>query len=65
MFLADFHFCCFTFKDTPSCSFKYFEKFQKEKFASFCFSYVLNRAKKDKIVAESLDVQIEQRRILI
>ena len=36
-----------------------------EKFTSFRYSYVLTRVKKDKIVAERLDVQIVQIRILI
>ena len=31
-----------------------------QKFTSFRYSYVLTRVKKDKMVAEHLDVQIEQ-----
>ena len=37
---------------------------QKEKFTSFHF-YVLTRVKKDKMVAESVEVQIKQRKILV
>ena len=102
MYLAtvnELHFCRFTFKNTPSCSFKYFEssdvivvldkykinfcllitrkynyivrKFSLKKLdlkiISFCFSYILTRVKKKIkwLVAERLDVQTEQTRILI
>ena len=54
MFLLYFIFCYFTFINTPSCSFKYFEnsdvivakKKSLLKFNSFCYSYILIRVKK-------------------
>ena len=36
-----------------------------EKFTSFCYSYVLTCVKNDKMVAERVDLQIEQTRTLI
>ena len=64
MFLADFIFVVSHLKIHPAVHLNTSKSFKKKSLLAFAF-LVLNRAKKDKIVAESLDVQIEQRRILI
>ena len=71
---SQLHFYRFTFKNTPSYSFKYLESSdvivvkKKSLLKGYLFSLLLYSnlcLKKDKMVVERLDVQIEQRRILI